>query len=152
MGSEPIGSPGGYIPRMEICVFGAGSIGCYVGGRLAATGSSVTFVGRERLAREVRQYGLHLTDYLGADLRVVPDKVRFETAPEAARNADLVLVAVKSAGTGEAGRELAGVLKPAAVVISFQNGLHNAEVLRAQLPDRVVLTGMVEFNVLNRGK
>ena len=34
----------------QICVFGAGSIGCYVGGRLAATGTTVRFVGRERLA------------------------------------------------------------------------------------------------------
>jgi 2-dehydropantoate 2-reductase len=137
---------------MEICVFGAGSIGCYVGGRLAATGGAVTFVGRPRLAAEIRQHGLHLTDWQGADLRVPAAAVRFETAPAAARDADLVLVAVKSAGTGEAGRELALVLKPGAIVISFQNGLHNAEVLRAQLPGRTVLTGMVEFNVLNRGK
>ena len=136
---------------MEICVYGAGSIGCYVGGRLAASGSRVTFVGRERLAREVRAHGLHLTDLLGADVRVAPADVRFETGAAAARGADLVLVTVKSAGTEAAGRELAAVLQPAAVVISFQNGLHNAEVLRAQLPGRTVLTGMVEFNVVNRG-
>jgi len=135
-----------------ICVYGAGSIGCYVGGRLAATGSAVTFVGRERLAREIRQHGLHLTDYLGADLRVGPGAVRFATDAQGARDAGLVLVAVKSAGTEEAGRELAGVLKPGAVVVSFQNGLRNAEVLQAQLPRCKVLTGMVEFNVLNRGQ
>jgi 2-dehydropantoate 2-reductase len=134
-----------------ICVYGAGSIGCYVGGRLAATGSSVTFIGRPRLAAEVRDHGLHLTDWQGADLRVAPGAVRFETQPATARDADLVLVAVKSAGTEAAGRELAPLLKPGAVVVSFQNGLHNAEVLRAQLPGRTVLTGMVEFNVVNRG-
>ena len=136
---------------MDICVFGAGSIGCYVGGRLAATGARVVFVGRERLAKEIRQHGLHLTDYLGANLRVAPGAVNFATDPGAAASADLVLVAVKSAGTEEAGRELARVLKPSAVVVSFQNGLHNADVLRAQLPGRTVLTGMVEFNVVNRG-
>ncbi len=134
-----------------ICVYGAGSIGCYVGGRLAASGAAVTFVGRARLAAEIGQHGLHLTDWQGADLRVPAAKVRFETQPAAARDADLVLVAVKSAGTEEAGRELAAVLKPGAIVISFQNGLHNAEVLAAQLPGRTVLTGMVEFNVVNRG-
>ncbi len=136
---------------MEICVFGAGSIGCYVGGRLAATGSRVTFVGRPRLKAELRQHGLHLTDWQGAELRVPAAQVRFETDPAAARDADLVLVSVKSAGTEEAGRELGRVLRPGACVISFQNGLHNAEVLRAQLPGRTVLTGMVEFNVVNRG-
>jgi 2-dehydropantoate 2-reductase len=135
----------------EICVYGAGSIGCYVGGRLAATGSRVTFVGRERLAREVRAHGLHLTDFLGADLRVAPAAVRYATDPSAVADADLVLVTVKSAATAEAGRELAPRLKSGAVVVSFQNGLHNAQTLRAVLPNRFVLTGMVEFNVVNRG-
>ena len=58
--------PIGYASRRmtgTIGIYGAGSIGCYVGGRLAATGSAVTFVGRERLAREVCTHGLRLTDY-----------------------------------------------------------------------------------------
>jgi len=135
-----------------ICVYGAGSIGCYVGGRLAASGAAVSFVGRPRLAAAIRQHGLHLTDWQGADLRVPADGVRFDTTPEAAREAGLVLVTVKSAGTESAGRELAPLLKPGALVVSFQNGLHNAELLRAQLPGVTVLTGMVEFNVVNRGE
>ena len=135
-----------------ICIYGAGSIGCYVGGRLAATGSDVTFVGREKLGQELRANGLHLTDWLGADLRVPPEKVRFATSPQGAANADLVLVTVKSAGTEEAGQQLAKLLKPGAVVISFQNGLHNAEVLAKCLPGRTVLIGMVQFNVVNRGQ
>lgn len=136
---------------MRICVYGAGSIGCYVGGRLAATGTAVTFVGRDRLAREIRAHGLHLTDYEGAAFDVGPDTLRFETAPAAAADADLVLVTVKSAGTDEAGRELASVLRPDALVASFQNGLHNAAELRGRLPAHTVLTGMVQFNVINRG-
>ena len=136
---------------VEICVFGAGSIGCYVGGRLAATGTRVTFIGRPRLAAEVRQHGLRLTDWLGADLRVAPDDVRFDTTPDVARKADLVMVTVKSAATAEVGGDLARLLKPGAVVVSFQNGIHNAEVLRELNPGATVLTGMVEFNVLNRG-
>jgi 2-dehydropantoate 2-reductase len=137
---------------MEICIFGAGSIGCYVGGRLAATGASVTFVGRERLGREIREHGLHLTDYRGANLRVAPTGITFGTTPVGAASADFVLVTVKSAGTAEAGAELARVLKPGAIVASFQNGLHNAEILREKLPGRLVLTGMVQFNVVNRGR
>jgi len=111
----------------------------------------VTFVGRPRLAAELRAHGLHLTDYRGADLRVPAAKVHFETDAGAARDADLVLVTVKSSGTEQAGGELAAVLKPGAIVISFQNGLHNDEVLRTELPGRAVLTGMVPFNVVNRG-
>jgi 2-dehydropantoate 2-reductase len=38
------------------------------------------------------------------------------------------------------------------LVISFQNGVRNADVLRGQLPRRVVLAGMVPFNVVHRGE
>lgn len=109
------------------------------------------FVGRPRLAAELDKHGLHLTDLHGADLRVSRGVVNFATTPETAADADLVLVTVKSAGTAEAGRELAAVLGPDAVVVSFQNGIGNAEVLRKALTRHTVLDGMVPFNVLNRG-
>jgi 2-dehydropantoate 2-reductase len=134
---------------MRIVVYGAGGIGCYVGGRLAAAGASVGFVGRQRVADELAVHGLRLTDYLGADLRVAD--VRIETDPAAAAEADLVLVTVKSAATETAARELAQVLKPGAVVISFQNGIRNGDVLAARLDEQTVVTGMVPFNVLSRG-
>ncbi|RKG89850.1 2-dehydropantoate 2-reductase [Corallococcus terminator] len=136
----------------EICVFGAGSIGCYVGGRLAANGAPVRFIGRERVVAEVRAHGLHLTDWRGADLKVPASQVRIDTGQEALGTADLVLVTVKSAATEEAGRTLASRLKAGASVISFQNGLHNAQVLRGLLPGRTVLTGMVPFNVAAQGQ
>ncbi|MBN9682850.1 MULTISPECIES: 2-dehydropantoate 2-reductase [unclassified Corallococcus] len=136
----------------EVVVFGAGSIGCYVGGRLAATGATVRFIGRERIVAEVRAHGLHLTDWQGADLKVPSADVRIDTGPEALSTADLVLVTVKSAATEEAGQTLAPRLKPGAIVISFQNGLHNAAVLRGLLPGLTVLTGMVPFNVAAQGQ
>ncbi|MFI5695611.1 2-dehydropantoate 2-reductase [Kribbella sp. NPDC051586] len=136
---------------MKIVVYGAGGIGCYVGGRLAASGTAVTFVGRQRMAAELAAHGLHLTDYLGADLRIAPGDVRYETEPAAAAGADLVLVTVKSAATESAAAELAPVLKPGAVVVSFQNGVRNGELLRSRLTEQVVVPGMVPFNVLNRG-
>ncbi len=103
------------------------------------------------MAQELAQHGLHLTDFHGADLRVDRGNLRYATTPDGAAGAELVLVTVKSAATAEAGRELASVLGPGAVVVSFQNGIGNAEVLRQQLPRHTVLDGMVPFNVLNRG-
>ncbi|HEY8471999.1 MAG TPA: 2-dehydropantoate 2-reductase [Natronosporangium sp.] len=134
---------------MTICVYGAGSIGCYVGGRLAATGSQVVFVGRERLAREIAQHGLTLTDWRGTELRVPAP--RYETTPDPVVEADLVLVTVKSADTGTVAERLAGRLKPGAVVVSFQNGLRNPELLRDRLPGAPVLPGVVGFNVVHHG-
>ncbi|GAA1613612.1 2-dehydropantoate 2-reductase [Kribbella sancticallisti] len=136
---------------MTIAVYGAGGIGCYIGGRLVAAGAEVVFVGRQPLAGELAEHGLHLTDYLGADLRVPAERIRYETTPAAAAEADLVLVTVKSAGTEAAADELAQVLKPGATVVSFQNGIRNGEMLLNRLPDQTVITGMVPFSVLNRG-
>ena len=138
--------------KQHICIFGAGSIGCYVGGRIAAAGCPVTLIGRERLRLELMHSGLHLTDLLGADLRVKPDAFCFATDADAAADAELVLVTVKSADTAAAGRALAKVLKPGTVVVSFQNGMGNARLLRDALRQQTVLGGMVQFNVLNRGR
>lgn len=134
---------------MVICVYGAGSVGCYVGGRLAATGAEVVFVGRERVARQLAGHGLTITDWRGAELRA--PEPRYETSPDAAAGAELVLVTVKSAATAGAAAELLPRLAPGAVVVSLQNGLRNAEVLRENLPGATVLPGMVGFNVVGRG-
>jgi 2-dehydropantoate 2-reductase len=133
-----------------ICVYGAGSIGCYVGGRLAATGAEVAFVGRRRLADEVAAHGLTLTDLRGSELRAA--STRYATVPDAAAEADLVLVAVKSGATADAADQLAPLLKPGAVVVSLQNGLRAAALLREKLPGTAVLAGMVAFNVVHLGE
>ncbi|GAA1671426.1 2-dehydropantoate 2-reductase [Glycomyces endophyticus] len=133
-----------------ICVYGAGSIGCYVGGRLAAAGADVVFVGRERIAAEVRAHGLTLTDLDGARERV--EAPRYETDPAAAAGADLVLVTVKSAATAEAAARLAPRLRPGTPVVSLQNGLRNAQTLREGLGAAEAVPGMVACNVVHQGE
>ncbi|WP_241299852.1 2-dehydropantoate 2-reductase [Burkholderia stabilis] len=133
-----------------VCVFGAGAIGCYLGGRLAAAGANVTFIGRARIGEAIRLHGLTLTDQRDYRAALAPADVAFSTDPAAAAGARLVLVAVKSAATHDAAAQLAGVLRPGTIVISFQNGLHNADVLRDALPQATVLAGMVPFNVIER--
>ncbi|MFE4462541.1 2-dehydropantoate 2-reductase [Nocardia tengchongensis] len=135
----------GAAPR--VTVLGAGSIGCYVGGRLAAAGAQVTFVGRPRVLEELNTYGLRLTDLDGDHAQVEP--TAFHTATEPTGDADLVLITVKSAGTATAAAELAGVLAPGTVVLSLQNGIGNDAVIREILPTCVVLPGMVMFNVVH---
>lgn len=135
----------------RICIYGAGSIGVYLGGRLLASGSDVAFVGRERMGALLRKHGVSLTHYSGQRWQAAPHQVDYATGAAAAASADLVLVTVKSAATAEAAAELAAVLRPGVPVISFQNGVGNAGVLRAALPNHPVLAGMVPFNVVERG-
>lgn len=135
----------------RICVYGAGSIGVYLGGRLLAGGSEVTFVGRERMGGLLREHGVVLSHYSGHRWLAAPHRIDYATEAAAAASAALVLVTVKSAATAEAAAELAAVLRPGVPVISFQNGVGNADVLRAALPNNPVLAGMVPFNVVERG-
>lgn len=135
----------------KLCIYGAGSIGCYLGGRLAAGGAEVGFIGRPSIGTELQAHGLTMTHYDGRDWHVPPGAIAFSAEPDAAANADLVLVTVKSGATAQAATELAGLIRPDAVVISFQNGIGNADTLRAALPGRTVLAGMVPFNVVRRG-
>ncbi|MBL1073839.1 2-dehydropantoate 2-reductase [Nocardia sp. 2] len=138
------------MPR--VLVLGAGSIGVFVGGRLAAAGAEVTFVGRPRILDEISAHGLRLTDLHGHDERVAATAFHTATDPTGAADADLVLITVKSADTAAAANELAGKLKPGTVVVSLQNGIGNDAVIREILPACVVLAGMVMFNVVQHGE
>ncbi|HYD97860.1 MAG TPA: 2-dehydropantoate 2-reductase [Alphaproteobacteria bacterium] len=135
----------------RIVVAGAGSIGCYVGGRLALAGRDVTLLLRPRLAAELREHGLRLTDYEGRDERIPPDRLALATEPAALAGAEIVLVTVKSGATAEMAALIAAHAPPAAVVVSLQNGIGNAETLRAALPGQRVHAGMVPFNVVQLG-
>jgi 2-dehydropantoate 2-reductase len=135
----------------KIFIYGAGSIGCYVGGRLLAGGSDVSFIGRARVAGLLREHGITLTRHDDSRWHAPPARIDVSTDAASAAAADLVLVTVKSAATATAAAELAAVLRPGTVVVSFQNGIGNADVLRAAMPQHTVLEGMVPFNVVERG-
>lgn len=134
---------------MNVGVFGAGSIGAYLGGRLIASGVPTTLVARASFADAVGKSGLRLTALDGFDATIAPDRVRVVTRADALADCDWVLVTVKGLDTPAAAEALAPIVKPDAIVVSFQNGVGNPDVLRARLGDRV-LAGMVPFNVLRR--
>lgn len=129
---------------LRVGVLGAGAIGGYLGIRLAAAGAAVVLVGRRALVEQRAQ--LHAVTLDGVEVRPAGE-LQVSEDPAALARAELVLVTVKSQGTALAG-ELVGQHAPAgATVVSFQNGLRNAEVLRTSLGARVV-AGMVSFNVV----
>ena len=134
----------------RICIFGAGSIGCYLGGRLLHAGAKVTLIGRERLRQTFNEHPLIVSDYLGTTYQHPLSATEFVTDPDPAREADIVLVTVKSAATEAAGRTLYPLLKAGTIVVSMQNGISNAERLKEQLPHCTVLAGMVPYNVLQQ--
>eukprot|EP00004_Rigifila_ramosa_P016132 TRINITY_DN3799_c0_g1_i2.p3 TRINITY_DN3799_c0_g1~~TRINITY_DN3799_c0_g1_i2.p3 ORF type:complete len:361 (-),score=106.87 TRINITY_DN3799_c0_g1_i2:18-1100(-) len=63
---------------------------------------------------------------------------------------EVVVVCVKAKDTAAVAEALGRVLAPSAVVVSFQNGVSNPEVLRKLLPRHKVLAGMVSLAVARR--
>lgn len=137
---------------MKIAVFGAGSIGCYLGGKLTAAGHDVLLLGRERLQKEIAAHGLKLTHYEKPEKQVAAGAVAFETDPACLAMADVILVTVKSQDSAEAAATIARAARPDTLVVSIQNGIGNADTLRAGLPGWAVAGGMVPFNVVNLGE
>ena len=135
-----------------IAIAGAGSIGCYVGGMLADAGRHVSLLARPRVIGEIEATGLRLTSVDGLDRVVAAAGLRMSDDPALLADAGTVLVTVKSADTPAVADQIARHARPDATVISLQNGVGNADVLRARLPGRRVLAAMVPFNVLSLGE
>jgi 2-dehydropantoate 2-reductase len=135
--------------QKRIVIAGAGSIGCYVGGCLALAGRQVILLARPRIESAMRQGGLRISDLEGRDRLVKPDVLGITVDPAAALpGADVILVTVKSGATHEMAALINTHARLDAVVVSLQNGVDNADRLRAGLGQRTVLAGMVPFNVV----
>ncbi|MCP4821976.1 MAG: 2-dehydropantoate 2-reductase [Shimia sp.] len=132
-------------------VAGAGSVGCFVGGMLARGVQDVTLLVRPYMLEEIAQQGLLLTDFDGLDEALSPDAVKLAIEPEAMSEADIILVTVKSGATAEIAAQIASFARKDTVIVSMQNGIQNAEVLRGLLPGFDVRAGMVPFNVVGMG-
>lgn len=134
----------------HVAIFGAGSIGCYVGGRLLAAGARVTMIGRPKMQAVFSKNPLRVTDYEGFSAEHDLGDSGYVTSAEAAASADLVLVTVKSAATREAGETLAPFVQPGVPVVGLQNGISNGAQLQEAMPNANVVAGMVPFNVLQQ--
>jgi 2-dehydropantoate 2-reductase len=135
-----------------IGVAGAGSIGCFVGGMLAAAGRPVALLARPRVLREIEDNGLRLTSFDGSERQIAPDRLTLSESPSIFGDAGVVLVTVKSADTAGMADLIAQHAPRHAVIVSLQNGVGNASLLRERLPGRRVLAGMVPFNVIALGQ
>ena len=137
---------------LKIGIVGAGAIGCYLGCRLAAVGADVALFGRASFAAEIAQHGLCAIDMNGHRSVVEKDKVVFATEPRVLADCTVLVCCVKSAHTADAARQINPVVRADACVLSLQNGLGNADVLRANLDGRTALGGIVGFNVRPLGR
>jgi 2-dehydropantoate 2-reductase len=139
------------VSGQTIAIAGAGSIGCFVGGMLAAGSRRVALLARPRVIAEIEANGLRPTSLEGFDQTVSRASLVLSENPSVFDDAGIVLVTVKSADTADMADIIAKHAPSAAVIVSLQNGVGNTAVLRERLPGRRVLGGMVPFNVIALG-
>src|SRR6266852_2226663 len=107
---------------MKIVILGAGALGSIIAGHLARAGEEVTIIARGERAAYLQQHGITLTGL--ADFTV---PVAVATQPQMVREADVLVVAVKTYDTAPA-LESVSHLKVGSV-LSIQNGVLKNEQL-----------------------
>ncbi len=124
---------------LTVAVMGAGAVGCYFGGMLARAGHRVTLVARPEHVQAIASAGLRLqTTSFDEQVRLAAS-----TGASAVQGAQLVLFCVKSTDTESAGASMRPYLAPGSLVLTLQNGVDNAERLRAVLPQQDVAAAVV---------
>lgn len=124
---------------LKVAVMGAGAVGCYYGGMLARAGHDVVLIARPTHVEAIKLRGLRL------QTSRFDEHIRLSASSDvsAVQGADLVLFCVKSTDTASAGASMRPYLAPAALVLSLQNGVENADVLRSVLPQQAVAAAVV---------
>jgi 2-dehydropantoate 2-reductase len=108
----------------RIIIYGAGAIGCVIGGHLFRSGQDVVLIGRPAHVQAIQTKGLHFVTAVGVfDLRIPA-----VAAPEqiALRADDVVFLCMKGQDTAQALADLKKVADDVAV-FCFQNGVRNEE-------------------------
>ncbi len=116
-----------YRYSMRIAVVGAGGVGGYFGGRLAAAGADVTFLARGAHLDAMRARGLRIDSPKGnLHLPHVPAT----DDPAEIGPVDIVFFTVKLYDTDAAARTLPPLVGPDTAVIPFQNGVDAVDIVR----------------------
>jgi 2-dehydropantoate 2-reductase len=123
---------------MRILMLGAGATGGYFGGRLLQHGRDVTFLVRERRARQLAQYGLIIRSSTGdVDLQAPPTL----TASDLREPFDLIVLSCKAYGLEQAISDIAPAVGPSTVILPLLNGMRHLSLLDARFGAEHVLGG-----------
>jgi 2-dehydropantoate 2-reductase len=123
---------------MKFVIVGAGGVGAFFGGKLAARGKDVWFVARGKHLAAMRANGLCVNSSEG-QFTVPPG--RMTDNPAEIGPVDVALFCVKSYDTHSAAQQLAPILAERTIVISLQNGVDNEAEIQKIIPAGTVYGG-----------
>ncbi|WP_100641689.1 2-dehydropantoate 2-reductase [Alteromonas facilis] len=137
-------------------VFGAGLIGCYLGGVLThiaqrrENSGNVSLYCRPSMADKISS-GLTLTDYVHNTLSVENVSIirsDEEVSPHSVF--DIVWLTVKCTGLQQAVEDMKPFVGQHTLILCCQNGLDSDHTVREAFPDNEIIRVMVPFNVVDQ--
>lgn len=126
---------------LKIAVIGAGGVGGYFGGRLAAAGHNVSFVARGEHLAALRRDGLAVASVAG-DFAVAPARATDDATEIGV--VDFVLLAVKTWQLEPAITALKPLVGAETAVVTTQNGVDAPEQVAETVGKEAVLPGAAE--------
>ena len=123
---------------MRILVVGAGAVGGYFGGRLAAAGQDVTFLVRPGRAEKLARDGLIINSARG---NLALRDVKTILAGVAAEPFDLVLLSCKAYSLDDAIDSFAPLVGESTLILPMLNGMRHIDVLKEKFGASRVLGG-----------
>lgn len=125
---------------MRALVVGAGSVGGYFGGRLAAAGRDVTFLVRARRAAQLSD-GLTIVSK-DQETKI---SVKLTTAGRVPENFDVILLAVKAYQLDGAIEELSTYVSERTMILPVLNGMRHMDILRSRFGPSHVIGGLAKI-------
>ena len=104
---------------MNVCIYGAGAIGGWMGHRLASVGCRVSVVARGNTLAALEQHGLRLCQSGG----VTAQAVRASRLPAELGVQDLVVISVKAPALPDVAQHIAPLIGPNTIVMTAMNGV-----------------------------
>ncbi|MFI6585204.1 2-dehydropantoate 2-reductase [Embleya sp. NPDC050493] len=127
---------------LRVAMIGAGGIGGYFGGRLAAAGHDVTFVARGAHLEALRREGLSV-DSVAGSFTVAPAQATDDTRDIG--EVDVVMLCVKTWQLPPAIAALEPLVGPGTAVVTVQNGVEAPEQVAQAIGRHAVLPGTVKI-------
>jgi 2-dehydropantoate 2-reductase len=124
---------------MKIVIIGAGGVGGYFGGKIAASGYDVTFVARGEHLRAIREKGLKVISISG-DFSIPQAKTTDDL--KNVGKVDLVILGVKAWQVKEAAGQIKDIVDDQTTVMPLQNGVMAAQELSEILGEKNILGGL----------
>jgi 2-dehydropantoate 2-reductase len=120
---------------MKILVVGTGAVGGFYGAKLTLAGEDVTFLARGKTLEVLQKQDLFVKSYQGdfhTRIKIIADLPKISSP-------DLILIAVKTYDTDTVLKQIAPIVGPHTLLVSFQNGVESEIKMAAAFGEDKVL-------------